>query len=200
MQSIDREIISKYCDEKFSAKQIADLLNISVSKVNYYLRKHNIQKRDISTAVRSLYITKFNKKEFKLRKNLSYKDELLKITGTMLYWGEGTKKGGTVGFSNSDPDMIKLYLKFLRRICGISEKRMKVLLHYYPDHDKNELIKYWSKITKLPTSQFTKPYVHKPKKGTYKKYSSHGTISLRYADSKLLDIINCWIKNEIQNI
>ena len=48
------------------------------------------------------------------------------IAGMMLYWGEGnaaTKNG--VVFSNSDPDMIKFYVLFLTRACGIPLAKIK---------------------------------------------------------------------------
>ena len=113
----------------------------------------------------------------------------------MLYWGEGTKGGNSVVFSNSDPDMIQLFLNFLRVICGIDEKRLRLLLHIYPDQNESKLKKFWSEKTKIPQAQFSKTFCHSGKNGTYKNLSPYGTISLRYSDKLLLNVINDWIKD-----
>lgn len=111
----------------------------------------------------------------------------------MLYWAEGCKGRVTVKFANSDPDMVKLFLPFLREICGIWENRLKLLVHMYPDHDERHLIAFWSHVTKVPKENFYKSFVHEGKKGTYKKKSEHGTITVNYSDKKVLDRINSWI-------
>jgi hypothetical protein len=140
-----------------------------------------------------LHATKFGKKQCCIKHDLSLEDEKLRIAGVMLYWGEGTKSGNSVVFSNSDPDMVKLFLKFLRKICGVEEKRLRILIHAYGDQDENQLRLFWSDSTHIPSEQFSKTFIHKGKRGTYKTLSEHGTISLRYSDKSLLNIINNWI-------
>lgn len=108
--------------------------------------------------------------------------------------GEGTKNGGVVALSNSDPDIIKVFLCFLRRVCGITEDRLRILLHIYKDQNENQLKKFWSSVTTIPLRQFVKTYMHKGKKGTYKNKSHYGTISLRYSDKRLLEYILSCIK------
>ena len=108
----------------------------------------------------------------------------------MLYWAEGWKnKTGSIAFSNSDPKMIKLFLKFLRKICGVYENRLHILLHLYEDQNERDLKRYWSEITEIPLDQFNASYIHQGKPGTYNKKSKYGTVSLRYCDKKLLDQI-----------
>ena len=88
----DKKVIDLYTVFKLSEQQIAERLNINPSRVRWVLKKHGIQKRTISEAVRQLYITKFGKKEFVLNKKLTSEQERLKLAGVMLYWGEGDKK------------------------------------------------------------------------------------------------------------
>jgi hypothetical protein len=195
MKKIEKDIIKLYKEKFFSVQQIAEKLQVSPSKAIYVLAKNKIKKRKIGEAIRFLNITKFNKSVFKIKENLNKDEEKLKIAGVMLYWGEGTKSGGTVTFSNSDPVMIELFIKFLRKICGIAEDRLRVLLHIYIDQNEKELKSFWSKITDISESQFSKSFVHKKKGGNYKKISQYGTISLRYSDKQLLTIINGWIKD-----
>lgn len=123
---------------------------------------------------------------------------MLKLAGVMLYWGEGSKKGNSVALANSDPLMVSVFMKFLRDICGIDNERVRATIHYYGDHDPRELLSYWSRITRIPAAQFYKPFLHADTKGTYKKKSQYGTISVQYSDKKLLQLINGWIQ-EYQN-
>mgnify|MGYP001573687061 CR=1 FL=1 len=194
MKNLDKNIILLYKDKFYSVKQVAEKLNLSLSKIKYVLEKNGIKKRKISEAIRYLNITKFNKGIFKIKEKLSEQEEKLRIAGVMLYWGEGTKSGNCVTLSNSNPKMVTLFLKFLRCVCNVSENRLRALLHIYSDHNEEEVKIFWSHITKIPTSQFSKTFVHKKQGGTYKKNSEYGTISLRYSDKKLLEIINGWIK------
>ncbi|HTW96047.1 MAG TPA: hypothetical protein VMD74_00095 [Candidatus Methylomirabilis sp.] len=199
MKKIEKDVIKLYKDSFFSVQQITEKLNLPPFKVRSILDKNLIKRRSIGDAIRYLNITKFNKSIFRVKENLNDNEEKLKIAGVMLYWGEGTKAGGTVTFSNSDPKMVRIFLKFLRKICGISESRVRALLHIYPDHNEKKLKYFWSQITGIPESQFSKTFIHRKSGGSYKNTSEYGTISLRYSDKQLLVIINNWIK-DLSNI
>lgn len=192
-ENIQNKIVKLYVKERLSAMQIAEKLAVSSSTVCYWLRKKNVEKRSISEAVTDLYLTKFNKKPFELKKVVSKFDNELKASGVMLYWGEGAKTGNTVKFANSDPEMIKVFLNFLRRICGIHEDRLKALMHIYPDQNENELKAFWSKIASIPINRFYRSHVHEGKIGTYKNKSHWGTIAINYPDKKLLKVLLSWI-------
>jgi transposase-like protein len=191
---VQKKIEQLYVKEGYSMTQIAQQLSCSVSVVRYWLGKNNIDRRSISEAINNLYATKFHKVPFQLKKSLSADDEALKIAGVMLYWGEGAKTGNAVKFANSDPEMIVVFINFLVRICGISQDRMKVLVHMYPDHNESELKEFWSRTTRIPTTQFYKTYIHVGRKGTYKRKSPYGTLAISYSDKKLLDILLSWIE------
>ena len=189
----DKEIIRLYVTEHYSMQQIADTFNVSLNKIVYRLDKHSIERRNLSEAIRYLNLVKHQKGDFHVKSKLTNSEEKLKVAGTMLYWGEGTKTGGSVALCNSDPRIIILYLKFLREICGVSEKRLRIGLHIYPDHKAEKLIRYWSTVTGIPKKQFNVPYVHVGRRGTYKRLSKYGTVAVRYSDKKLLATINSWI-------
>jgi hypothetical protein len=199
MDAGEQKIIHAYLYKKLSCVQVARQLGHTVGHVYWVLSKHKIRKRSISDAIRYLNITKFDKKPFLLRTKLKEKDRVLKIAGVMLYWGEGSKRGSTVALSNSDPIMVKVFVKFLRRICGVDESRLRVGLHYYKDQDPTALVDFWAKTTRIPKNQFDKPYLHHRRVGSYKTRSLYGTVAIRYSDKRLLDIINCWI-NDYQEI
>ena len=175
---------------------VAEKLNISIGKVRCCLEKNNIVLRNMSEAGFLAHQRRFNKFSCKIKKDLIKKERELMIAGVMLYWAEGWKKDSTsVAFSNSDPEMIKLFLKFLREICNVYENRIRLPLHFYEDQDEKGLKVFWSKVTDIPLERFSKSYMHKSKGGSYKKKSKYGTVSLRYNDKKLLKEILQQIDN-----
>lgn len=180
--------------QKLSEMQTAKLLSVSANKVRRILDRNNIQRRSRSDAITNLHITKYGKRPFVLREKLTERQKILKAIGVMLYWGEGTKKGLTVALANSDPDMIVVFLRFLREICGIDERRLRVGLHYYRDHDSKQLMSFWSRVTNIPIQQFDRPFLHAAGKGSYKSKSQYGTVSVRYSDFRLLKTLQQWMK------
>jgi hypothetical protein len=128
-----------------------------------------------------------------LNTELTRRQEKLKIAGVMLYWGEGSKNGNSVAFANSDPAMVLLFVQFLKEICGIDKNRLHAILHYYPDHEEIVLKNFWSKTLDLPVEQFYRSHLHSKTKGSYKKKSRYGTLSVQYSDTRLLRLIKSWI-------
>tara|TARA_Y100000034_G_scaffold135855_1_gene209465 strand:+ start:2485 stop:2886 length:402 start_codon:yes stop_codon:yes gene_type:complete len=115
----------------------------------------------------------------------------LRNSALMLYWAEGTKKGGTVDFTNSDYRMVQLWVKFLKEGCRVEESRIKLQLHLHYDMDENMIKRWWIKKLQLPLDNFTKSYIKRvKKKGTYFKKSEFGTIKVRYSSKSLLREIN----------
>jgi len=194
MEAKEKKVIEFYLDKRLSIQQITEILQISSYRARKILKANKIPKRSISEAITAHHIIKFGAKEFIPKQKLSFEDKLLKVAGVMLYWGEGNKGGNAVALSNSNPYLIKLFLRFLRIICGVAEDRIRISIHYYTDHDPNKLIEFWSNETGVQKSQFHKPWLHIKKKGTYRNPSKYGTIMVRYADKKLLGLILQWIE------
>ena len=113
--------IKKLYRQGLSVKEITKKLNISIDAGYYFFRKHKIKRR---TAKESNSL-QFERRQvsFNLKKVLTSDDKQLKIAGIMLYWAEGSKWSGekNIDFANSDSEMIKIFLSFLRKICGIDE-------------------------------------------------------------------------------
>jgi len=192
-QKIQKDIVQFYQRDSFSMAQIASKLGISPSAVVYYLEKNGVKRRSRSDATVQWNITQAGKKVAQVKERFTPEEEKLRVAGVMLYWGEGCKGWSTVKFANSDPDMISLFLRFLREICGVWEERLKALVHIYPDHDEKEVRLFWSSLTGIPQKNFYQSYVHIGKKGTYKRKSKYGTLTLNYSDKRLLEQINTWI-------
>ncbi len=192
------EIIKKlYYNKELSTSEIADELGIHPSRVWRFMAKNNLPRRTVQEANEKGFDRRLGK--FFVKQNLSLEERELKTAGIMLYWAEGCKlnsitKANVVDFANSSPQMIMLFLRFLREICGIQEKRLRVLLYCYADQDVMALKKYWNRITDISLTQFIKPYIRKdflPEKSGKMKY---GLVHIRYCDKKLLIQIEDWIK------
>ena len=113
----------------------------------------------------------------------------LKIIGAMLYACEGTKarrdfrtKNGyiySIELTNSNPRIIKIFSKFLKKIIKADWNRVRGQVFLYPDLNEKDLINFWSKNSEIPAIQFQKSIFLKAKKKF--KTSPFGTFKLRYS-------------------
>lgn len=99
------------------------------------------------------------------------------LIGIMLYWAEGGKtQRGLVRFSNGDPEMIKIMMKFFKIVCNIPEEKIKGHIHIHSHLNTRRAEQYWSSISGIPLNRFYKTY-NKPNKAS--KYHK-GKDSLPY--------------------
>ena len=173
-----------YYDKKLSMREIAERLDVSIDAVVYFMRKNKLSRR--SSSETNAIVFKNKKLSFRENTKLSPSEKKLKLIGLMLYWSEGYKsaKSSGIDFANSDEDMIALFIKFLRIIYRINERRLRILLYCYADQNIKSLIKFWSNLTGISKKQFTKPYIRKDFKNEGRKMK-HGMVHIRYADKKL---------------
>lgn len=87
------------------------------------------------------------------------------IAGIALYWAEGfkNKHERRLGFCNSDPNMIRFYINWLRSSLGIDKKDLviRITLNVAYKERAQEFEKFWSDFLEIPLSQFTKPFFQK---------------------------------------
>lgn len=196
MKSISKEKVrTLYWDQGQTAKEIAKKVGMSAWSLYDFMGKNNIPRRSYSEAN---YIVNKDKPQFKIKEELTIAEHRLKVAGVMLYWAEGTQKGGTVDFANSNTQMIKIFLKFLREICGVDERRLRVYLYAYEYQDIEKLKSYWCKITGIHLDQFTKPYVRRGNLNLSERKMLYGLVHVRYNDKRLLGIIRNWINAYIE--
>ena len=123
-------------------------------------------------------ITKEIKKKAKKEIGKISKRELWMI-GTALYWGEGAKekstkkkaRGSRVRLSNSDPNLIRIFLKWLVKICKVPKKEIyfRISLHETAKERLDEVQEYWAKVTNFPLENFRRVTWKKNKIGTNRK-------------------------------
>src|SRR3989338_1911301 len=96
-----------------SAREIAQILNVTLFATYYCMRKHGLKRRTFSEQNHVRFMKKKPSFFPKTANTLTLKE--LKVAGVFLYWAEGYKRGHLVDFTNSDVEIIKIFMKFLRR-------------------------------------------------------------------------------------
>jgi hypothetical protein len=206
--------------------QISQALDVPKSTLSYWLKnikisnraQEKISKRAYFKSVEALIKRNKNQtvvadlkaqailKESTAEAKRLVNDKLF-VAGVSLYWAEGYKKGAygskykSVDFTNSDPEMIKIMMKFFRKFCKINEDKFKLLLMAHPNINIDKTISFWSDITKLPRSQFTKTQTAISKSSKFKRPINsllHGTIHIRVYDVVMFYKVIGWI-NGLKN-
>src|SRR3990167_1756493 len=183
-----------YQERRLSMQEISEIYKVPLDAIVYFFKRHKIPRRNRTESNRILFERKAT--AFKEKEKLSAHEEKLRIAGVMLYWAEGSNAltADKVDFVNSNPEMIMLFMQFLRKICRIDETKLRVLLYCYANQNKEYLKDFWSSVTNIPITKFTKPYVredYKPEKEGRMKY---GLIHIRYYEKKLLLLLWKWRK------
>lgn len=113
--------------------------------------------------------------------------EPLKLLVALLYWCEGSKypSSTAVTMVNSDPSLIKTFLRLLRAAFELDESKFHVHLQIHTTHDFAKIKRYWSKLLSIPASQFMRPTVTKPNGGKHRN-QYFGTCTLKYQDYRIL--------------
>ena len=121
--------------------------------------------------------------------DLSKRD--LFLAGVALYWAEGYRKGdGEFGFTNSDPRMIKLILKWLTEACGVlqSDIHCRICINAFHENRIEDVERFWVSLTGFSPSKFSKPTFIKA--STRKQYLNadnyFGTLRVKVRKSKNL--------------
>ncbi len=195
-----------------SIKDIAQQLNISRSTTSLWCRDVILKAEQIEKLHQKMIkggykgrikgariqyerrIEKIKKQEERgVRKigTLSKRDLL--IAGLALYWGEGSKKNRSVSLSNSDPEIIKFFVKFLKKEFNIKRDQLTAYIGVNKVHKKRlkEIENYWVKITGISKGQFTKTTLIEAKnKKRYKNFLDHyGTVTVKV--KKSADLYYC---------
>jgi len=185
-----------------SVKAIAKQLEINRGTVSLWVKDiilsveqlEKLKINSIKGAERGRLISAFRQKEklrIKKRECLEFgvnqihdlsKRELL-ITGLALYWGEGSKKSRIVQLCNSDPNLVRFMIKWLKVCFNIPKKELSATVGINQTHKYrvNKVMAYWSEKTGIPLTQFRKTSFKKSlSKKVYSNKEEHfGTLSVK---------------------
>ena len=128
----------------------------------------------------------------------------------VLYWAEGLKEkdyqpGSPMKFSNSDPDMIKVFLEWLK-LNGVKREDIyfDLYIHENNKYRLSKVISYWSKKIGTDGKNFKiyfKKNIIKTKRKKIDSESYFGLIRICVKrSSHLVRKVDGWVKGIVENI
>lgn len=77
------------------------------------------------------------------------------LMGLALYWAEGGKTDRwRLRFSNTDPSMIRLMMRFSRKVCRVTQDKFSAQIQLHPHVSETQAKHFWSQATGIPYQQF----------------------------------------------
>lgn len=186
-----------------SIKDIAKVLGVSQSTVSLWCRDITLTEMAIKKIARNsikkntLGILRYTESLRKQRQINLLEDQMKGVkrigelngrdifcVGIGLYWGEGYKKGNQeFGFTNSDPGMIRFYIKWLQYAFNIQKEDLILRVSINESHKARigQVQTYWKDQTGIPLHQFTAPSLIKTnvKKVYQNKLVHFGTLRIK---------------------
>lgn len=96
---------------------------------------------------------------------ISARDKLFIVAA--LYWGEGNKN--ELNLINGDPALISAFISCLSGL-GVCPDDLRVSVRMYADMERNDVLRFWSRITAVPAADFRAVEVIEGKKKGKLKY------------------------------
>ena len=188
-QLVLSENTRKQINRKAKEKSLVGLLRHNKNQTKLAIARANRIKNESA-----LEIENFSKKE-------------LILLGAALYWAEGYKRPiirhgrevtyHKVSLTNSDPYLVKCFLRFLRELCCVPEGKIKASIRIFEHHNENELQRYWQKETGIKNENFGKVYNGISKSSMGKRPFNrlpYGVIQIVVADTNLFHKIMGYIE------
>jgi hypothetical protein len=180
-----KELLRKlYYDKKLSMWDTAKVISVTPATVAYWMKKHNFIRRSISE---SAYVKQNPDGDpFKIRDKLTHKDKELLLCGLMLYWAEGSRRNKhTIQIANLDYRLILLFIKFLKRICGVEDRKICLNIQLYREFDRDKTKNYWSRVLSVP-KRFISVHIHSDTRSKpNNQWSKYGIARIEIRNVKL---------------
>jgi hypothetical protein len=165
-------------DEGRSIREIAALLHVSVSSVSRWtaditlspgfieaLRQRNpaINSRLNGTREQSAAARAIRLADQQRGRELAQQPTRLHLAGCMLFWAEGSKDRNRVTLTNSDADLVALFVRFLRECYDVEPERITLTVncHLHNGLELDEIEAWWLARTGLPARSLRKPAVNR---------------------------------------
>ncbi|XOB41097.1 MAG: helix-turn-helix domain-containing protein [Candidatus Nealsonbacteria bacterium] len=175
----DVRLSKSQLEKLYLNKKTGALKGSIIAAMNKIRAREELTKRLIKEGIRELG-------------DLSKRDRF--IAGVSMYFAEGEKGDKHVAFSNSDSRSIKFMMSWLREFCKIPEAKFRGSIYLHDNLDEKKAKKFWSKLTKIPLSQFTKTYIVKNNPNRLRKTKNiYGVFRIRISDVNIQRKIIGWI-------
>jgi len=114
----------------------------------------------------------------------------LHLAGCMLYWAEGAKHRNMLHFINSDPNMMLLFVRFLRDELMVADTEIVIYIHCHSeDSTEIERVKrYWLSLLNLPEAAL-RQVLHKKGSVIRNHILENGVCTIRVYRSEIVQHI-----------
>jgi transposase-like protein len=171
------------CEEGLSVREITQRLGVSKSSVSRWVRnvpltpeqqerlraqnpRYTAQNLGADANARRARLTRRRWHEDGRAMAQHYGSEF--AAGCMLYWAEGSKARNVAQLSNSDPEIVRFFVTFLRHFFDVRDEDFRVTCNLFADHlaDQERIERFWLSLLSLPPVCLRKSVVN-----VYSKYS-----------------------------
>jgi AcrR family transcriptional regulator len=173
MKRAIREEARRLRQEGISVREIAQRLSVSKGSISVWVRDIELTAAQIALLKEKQrsYAAQYNGGRRNRQKFLEFRRMYqeqgrataremrpLHLTGCMLCWAEGAKDPNSMYFTNSDPNMLGLYLRFLRQEMNLEEAAITVRIHCHTNdpHEIRRIEQYWLSLLNLPDTAIRK--------------------------------------------
>lgn len=185
-------------------KEIARIIGVSLSSVSLWVRDIELddaQQASLrSRAARrrgeasATWARERRGKAQQLGRKRALDGDPLHIAGCMLFWAEGDKHRNGVRLANSDPDLLRMFVAFLRECCGADPSRITIRCYLFADHltRQREIEDFCLRTLVLPRSCLRSSIVNVYSKYSQKKRRNklpYGTCKVTYNDTRTVQSI-----------
>jgi transcriptional regulator with XRE-family HTH domain len=189
-------------EEGRSVKELAALLGVSCSSISLWVRdieltdeqRANLRRRMggriDGSRVNAIRALERRREEQRLGRKAARQGDVMHAAGCMLYWAEGSRDRNAVKFTNSDPEMLSFFMRFLRLSFAVSDEKVAVTCNLFADHlhRQREIEDFWLEKLQLPRSRLRSSTVNRYSKYSQKKRRNklpYGTCRLSIYDTRL---------------
>lgn len=194
---VSKDTLSRWCrDVILNPKQLAGLLKrkIEGSERGRIIGAKILQQKRLDQISEMLNVGKLEVGSINKRDRF--------IIGIALYLGEGYKTDKSICIANSDPKIIEFMMCWFREFCGIEEEKFTGQLWIHKNRDKSKAEQFWSRLTNIPISNFTKTYVTENKdksRKIRKNIHEFGVFSIRISKAAIQRRILGWTAGILSN-
>jgi len=208
----------------FSYREIMTQIPVAKSTISLWLRSVGMTQRQKQRLTEKKLASIKRGAEAKRRRRILLMEKIISVAqkeigeisrrefwliGTMLYWAEGSKEkdydpGCGTQFTNTDPDMIRLFLYWLKEVCNktFDSLIIDLYIHDLQRERKQEILAFWIKTIDCSPSDIKHIYYKKGNLKTMRKNvgkSYHGTLRITVkASSSLNRRIAGWTKGVVE--
>jgi transcriptional regulator with XRE-family HTH domain len=190
-------------EEGASMKNIARRLGVSVSSVSLWVRDIELlpeqraalrNKMSGGWSANAIAARRRRSDSQRAGREVARRKAHLFVAGCMLFWAEGARARNAVIFTNSDPEMMRLFARFLRSCYRVPDDRFAVTCNLFADHleRQREIETFWLETLGLPSSCLRKSTVNVYSKHSQKKRRNklpYGTCRLVVCDTAIVQSI-----------